>query len=179
MKRYRYKTDRLFHKALWCIIIILSFSILIKCIGIFGTDTLSQSTKSLESNLVSAACNYMIQSNIPMLDYVTNKDQNQNNNVILNTIVGVFPINRYVAEANEYIDDNLIDDNKESLLLTNGLNKRFDNAAYLALITGENSTPDVKSSLVMSNNVSTGIMPIDIISGEVYLESEDATGKWN
>lgn len=176
MKKYKYRAARLFQIAMWSVIFILSINLLIKCIRIYRTNSPSQTTQSLESNLVSAACNYMIQSNIPILDYIAKQDESGNNNFILNTLAGVFPINRYVAEANEYIDDNLIDEQKESLLLTNGLNIKFDNAAYLTLITGENSTTDDKSSLVMSNNVSTGIMPIDIISGEVYLESEDTTG---
>jgi len=199
MKKYKYRTARLFHRALWGVITIASFSLLIKCIGIFGTDSLSQSTQSLETNLVSAACNYMIQSNMPILGYIANKDQNGNNNLILNTLVGVFPINRYVAAANDNINDNLIENQKDTLLFANGSNLLFDNDVYRSLILqgiknnrteagidkiDDNQSTDVNtnnssltddSSLVSSDNSLPGIMPIDIISGEVYLEYEDAT----
>ena len=55
-------------------------------------------------------CNYMIQSNIPIADYVLNDSKdNKKNNFILNTMAGIFSINRYVFDNvepnNQYIEE--------------------------------------------------------------------------
>ncbi len=176
MRRYKYRAARLFHIVLWSIIFILSFYILIKCIRIFYLDSLSQSTQTLEANVVSAACNNMIQSNLPILDYIENQKEKDSKNLILSTMAGVFPINRYIVEAKEEAQDNLIEDENKSLLYANNnnllLNKiKEDQNTYNTV--DESSSTDDKGSLTTVNNDLLGIMPIDIISGEVYLEHEN------
>ncbi|MGB8451926.1 MAG: stage II sporulation protein P [Anaerocolumna sp.] len=192
MRRYKYRAARLFHLALWSIILILSLNVMIKCIRIFGPDMESNSTESFQSKVVSAACNYMLQSNIPILGYVSDSGENENKSFILNTMVGTFPINRYIAAASDGTENNFIEDNN-TLNMAFDSNLLFNNNQYVKMILSgvQNSgnetihnTADADNTSGPVDSVGTsapavngadGIMPIDIINGEVYLESEETS----
>ncbi len=193
MKKYKYRTARLFHIALWSLILVLSLNVLIKCIRIFGGDTVSNPAESLKTKVVSAAFNYMLQSNIPILEYVSGSGENKS--FILNTMTGTFPINRYIAQARDEIENNLIENRMDTLLFTNGSGLLFNNDLYVKMIlegiqnsrikaglnTAEGSNgsdgadASEESTFTISPGALNGIMPIDIINGEVYLEDETAS----
>ena len=130
-------------------------------------------------------CNYMIQSNIPIADYVLNDSKdNKKNNFILNTMAGIFSINRYVFENvepnNQYIEED------HDSIIANGADLKFSDEVYMAILNENrkkvldnkpigseetNADSEIDSEAAMSNQQS--LMPIDIISGDVYLEQGD------
>ncbi|QHQ61923.1 stage II sporulation protein P [Anaerocolumna sedimenticola] len=192
MRRYKYRIARLFHIALWSIILILSLNVLIKCIRILGPGTGGNSGESFETHMVTAACNYMMQSGIPILGYISGSEENENRNFILNTMIGNFPINRYIAQASDGSENNLIEDQNNALLFAGGNNTLFNNDLYVSKIlegidsynqlnvhnqtddnTNNNDRNSQEGDSAVAVNGINGIMPIDIINGEVYLESEE------
>ncbi len=182
MRRYKYRAARLFHIALWSMILILSLNVMIKCIRIFGREG-SNSEDSFEAKIVTSACNYMFQSGIPILKYISASGGKESNNFILNTMVGSFPINRYIAQASEGIENNLIEDETDILNLANDTEMLFNNELYVQRILegieyfGHNTEDDGTGENTQAIAVSgaNGIMPIDIINGEVYLEDEQTS----
>lgn len=193
MKRYRYRTVKLFHITLWCIILLLSLNVFVKCIRIFGLESGAGSTESFGTKVISSACNYILQSRISITDYISNSEAEEDNNFILNAMLDSFSINQYIAAASNITDNNLIEDQKEAFDFAYDL--LFNNDLYVKLIltgienskkgstetagsSGDNSKEtgtDTDSKEAMSANVLKGLLPIDIISGEVYLEEEDAS----
>ncbi|MDF2589759.1 MAG: putative rane protein [Anaerocolumna sp.] len=185
MRRYKYRVIRLFHIMVWSLIIIFSLNLLIKCIRIFGTDS---SGVTPESNLVTTAGNYMVQS-IPIMDYISASDNNANN-MLFNNLVGTFPINRYVTEVYDDTDNNYIeDDSTDAIFFANESNLLFNNDLYAELILQgiktyneqatnqstevineyDEDTSDKLGNISLSGN---GLMPIDIINGEVYMKND-------
>jgi stage II sporulation protein P len=187
MRRYKYRVTRLFHIALWGIILLLSLNVLIKCIQIFGPEAESTLTDTIGQKIVTVACNYMLQSNIPILGYVSGREENENKSFILNTMLGAFPINRYIAQASDVPGSNYIEDQMDTLDLADEDRLLFNNDLYVQrIIEGiehANSLTDAAQGPGIKNNSSGkdavpasssgGVMPIDIINGEVYLESEE------
>ncbi len=181
MRRYKYRAVRLFHITLWTLILILSLNVLIKCIRIFGPEG-SNLAESFEAKMVSEACNNMIQSGIPILEYISRNGEMENN-FILNTMAGSFPINRYIVQASEGTENNLIEEEADTFYLTDGSKQLFNNDLYVqSILKGieyfdEVHTADAsgESTEAMAVNGANGIMPIDIINGEVYLEDEQTS----
>jgi stage II sporulation protein P len=189
MKRDKYRVVRLFHMGLWSGIFLFSLYILIKCMQVFAIGTSDQSAKVLETQVVLTACNYMIESNVPILNYISDQEENETNNAIITNLAGVFPINRYIAEVKE-VDNTIIEEEQGSIKLANGSDLLYNKDIYLALVikdkegnqtneegnnTGSNTNTYSNSEgyNIDMNTIVNGIMPIDIISGEVYLETED------
>lgn len=189
MRRYKRRATRLLHIALWSIILILSLNVLIKCIRILGPEGESAAEGSIGEKIVSAACNYMLQSNIPILGYVSAGEENENKSFIFNTMVGNFPINRYIAQASEDTGNNFIEDQTNTLYLENESDLLFNNDLYVQRIlegieyydSANNKNEDnaaggngaSQEDAAVPVNGTNSIMPIDIINGEVYLESEE------
>lgn len=186
MRRYKYRKSSWLFIALWGMIFILSILLLFKSMQTYGTDSFYKASQTLESNMVSAACNTMMQSKFPILNYIDDRENSKNNNMILNTLAGVFPINRYVADAGNVVDDNRVETYNNSLLFSNGFNLLFNENTYNQSLNYDdadntysdsgNLNPDEESSSLYLENDSTENMPIDIIDGDVYMESEDAGG---
>ncbi len=188
MRRYKYRAARLFHIALWSIILILSFNVLIKCIRILGPDVVGGTEESFEAKIVTAACNYMMQSGIPILGYISGTRENENKSFILNTMIGSFPINQYIAQASGTLDNNFIEDQTNTFYFAGSSNLLFNNDLYVERIlqgieysksmngadTAEENDGSEDGGSVAVNGPN-GIMPIDIINGEVYLESEETS----
>jgi stage II sporulation protein P len=105
------------------------------------SDIKSETNQESKSNAVSNTFNYMMQSNLPILDYV-NDQNNSTSQSILNLAAKIFPINRYIADIEE---DKMIEENEDTMIL----------------VTEARNT-----------NLG-GIMPIDIIHGEIYKEQGD------
>jgi stage II sporulation protein P len=176
----RYRKARLFHITVWGLIVFLSIRLIIQCIQIFGAELNTDSRTPVENKLISSLCNYMMQSNIPIADYVINDGKdNKQNNFILNAMAGISPINRYVAEnadSNHYIEED-----HDSGVLANG-DLKFSDEVYMAILNenkkkllddlnGTNEDSDMDSEAAMTNP--QNLMPIDIINGDVYLEQGD------
>lgn len=183
MRRYRHRAERLVYIVVWSIILILGVNVLVKGILILGDDSLAKSANTMKNKAVSAAVNGLLESGVPILDYVTDKEQYETNGFILNTVVGGFPINRYVAQANELVNENYVQ-NSGSLLFTYGNEILFNNEKYIELImkgieqanAAAAKEEEEAADEVMNTDAATkGLLPMDIISGEVYLEVEDAT----
>lgn len=184
MKRYRHRAIRLFHILLWSIILILSLNVLIKCIRILGPEQEDSFTGSFGEKIVSAACNYMMQSHIPILGYVSDGMKKENKSFIFNAMIGSFPINRYIAQASEDEGSNFIEDQSSTLYLENNGDLLFNNSQYVRRILEGIEKFDALNNLkdkgispqdntAVPVNGSNSIMPIDIINGEVYLETEE------
>ncbi len=183
----RYKKAGLFHITVWGLIIFLSIRLIIQCIQIFGAELNSDSKAPVENKLISSLCNYMMQSNIPIADYVINDGkENKHNNFILNAMAGISPINRYVAE-NADLNDHYIEEDHDSGILANGSDLKFSDEVYMAILNEnrkkllenvpDNSDETDVASDIDSEAAMTGqqsLMPIDIISGDVYLEQGDS-----
>lgn len=182
MRRYRHRAERFVYIIVWSIILILGINVLVKGILILGDDSLAKSANSMKNKAVSAAVNGMLKSGVPILDYVTDKEQYEANGFILNTVVGGFPINRYIAQANERVNESYVQTNS-SLLFTYGNEILFNNEKYIELImkgivqsNAAAAKEEEEADEVMNTDTTTkGLLPMDIISGEVYLEVEDAT----
>lgn len=185
MKRYKHRAERLFHIIVWSVILILGINVLIKGIIILGNDTLPKSAESIKEKAVSAAVNGMLESGMPILDYVTDMEQYEKNGFLLNTLVGGFPINRYVAQANERINDSYIK-NDDSLLFVYGNDILFNNEKYIQLImdgikqaktekAGEEAVDADGDAVISTDTSAKGLLPMNIINGDVYMEVEDAT----
>jgi stage II sporulation protein P len=183
MKRYRHRAERMVYIIVWSIILILGINVLVKGILILGDDSLTKSADAIKNKAVSAAVNGILESGMPILEYVTDKEQYEENGFILNTVMGGFPINRYIAQANELVNENYVQKNN-SLLFTYGNEILFNNEKYIELIMdgieqSKAATEEEKKAeadAVMNTDTTTkGLLPMDIISGEVYLEVEDAT----
>lgn len=189
MRRYKYRATKLFHILLWSIILILSMNVLIKCIRILGPEE-GNYTGSFGEKIVSAACNYMIEAHIPIIGYVSAGENNDNKSFIFNTMVGTFPINNYIAQASEDEGNNFIEeDQSNTLYLENDPKLLFNNERYVQWILEAVDQYDSANSSNQGNttdgngingnndavpaNGNNSIMPIDIINGEVYLESEE------
>ena len=119
MRRYRYRAIRLFHIALWCVIIILSLNVLIKGINVLGKDSLNKVTNSFEKKIISTLCNNMIESNLPIAEYIADND-GTNSGFILNAMIDNFPINQYIAKASDGVGDNYIKEEENILLSSFG-----------------------------------------------------------
>lgn len=116
MKRYKNKTAGLFHITVWSIIIFLSIYILIQCVRIFGMETKikAETYEEPKENTISTTFNYMMQSSIPILDYV-NDQNNNNSHSFLNIAARIFPINRYIADTEE---EQIFEENEDTIILT-------------------------------------------------------------
>jgi stage II sporulation protein P len=116
MKRYKKRTAGLFHITVWSIIIFLSIYILIQCVKIFGMETKikAETYEEPKENTISTTFNYMMQSSIPILDYV-NDQNNNNSHSFLNLAVRIFPINRYIADTE---DEQIFEENEDTIILT-------------------------------------------------------------
>jgi stage II sporulation protein P len=130
----------------------------------------------------------MVQS-IPIMDYISASDNNANN-MLFNNLVGTFPINRYVTEVYDDTDNNYIeDDSTDAIFFANESNLLFNNDLYAELILQgiktyneqatnqstevineyDEDTSDKLGNISLSGN---GLMPIDIINGEVYMKND-------
>ncbi len=180
----RYRKARLFHITVWGLIVFLSIRLIIQCIQIFGAELNIDSRTPVENKLISSLCNYMMQSNIPIADYVINDGKdNKQNNFILNAMAGISPINRYVAENAD--STHYIEEDHDSEILANG-DLKFSDEVYMAILNenkkkllenvpddsnGRDEDSDMDSEAAMTNP--QNLMPIDIINGDVYLEQGD------
>jgi stage II sporulation protein P len=129
------------------------------------------------------------------MDYISNEDDTIRSNLILNTMAATFPINRYVASARNITNNNYIEEDHDSIKFAEETNLLFNNDLYVDLIMKGIENYNKKSSSNKSINetqnleveidgaqttnkngsVFNSLMPIDIISGEVYLEYEGTT----
>lgn len=180
MRRFKHRAERLFHIIVWSTILILGINVLVKGFLILGDNGLGKSTNSIKEKAVSAAVNGMLESGMPILDYVTDKEQFEENGFILNTVLGGFPINRYIAQANDSVHENYIQ-GKNSLLFSYGNDILFNNEKYIELIMdGIEQAKAAKAReelepTIHTNTSAQGLLPINIITGDVFLEEEDAS----
>lgn len=185
MRKYKYRAAKLFHIVLWSIIFILSINVLIKCIRILGPEK-GGFGRTFGEMIVSAACNYMAESQIPIVGYVANNGDDNYISNIFNAMAGDFPINHYIAQASEEVGNNYIEEKQsDSLYFATDPDLLLNNDLYVQrILEGIEQNDSVKENTYSdSNNVpgkgdsvqvtTNSIMPIDIINGEVYLESED------
>ncbi len=187
MRRYRYKAERMFFMTLWSIILILSFTVLIKGINVLGNNGLAKTSISLKEKVITVISNYVLENHNSIFQYVRDTSENSNSSYALSGMIHSFPINEYVANAteteseksNQYINNNpLIYSAKDNTLL------RYED--YLKLIKqGVHTTQQTSGNTVAetseepgdavavdSKGINSTMLPIDIINGEFYLEDE-------
>jgi len=128
----------------------------------------------------------MTQSNIPIVDYVKKDDNQPNqNSFIISTMAGLFSINRYVSD-NVDTDHIYIEEDHDSEILTTGSDLKFSDEVYMAILNENRNKilqnlPDITEEYdfnVDSEETMTdqqNLMPIDIISGDVFQEQNDTT----
>lgn len=182
MRRYRYKAERFFFMTLWTIILILSFTVLIKGINVLGNNSLAKSSESLKKKFVTVLSNYVLETHSPLLHYVeyTNGDSS---GYAFNGIIHSFPINEYVARADttserQYIENNplLYTTNNHTLMgPTEYLNLIMQGARAAGEETAANSGTDDGAVETESQGISSTMLPVDIINGEFYMENEDTS----
>lgn len=154
MKEFKNRNFKLFYITVWSFIFIFSLFLLFRCIVVFGSGTLKEDAKAAEVNVISAACNYMIHTSVPILDYISKQEEGGNANVILNTLAGTFPINRYVEEAGNFTAGGGTEEDK-SLLLNNSFNLLFHgNSAYNSS-SGSSQDASLDNSLDSSEDTSS------------------------
>lgn len=182
MRKYRYKAERFFFMTLWTIILILSFTVLIKGINVLGNNSLAKTSESLKKEFISVFSNYVLETHSPLLHYVedTNGDSS---GYAFNGIIHSFPINEYVARADTNTDRQYIENNP--LLYTAKNSTLMGPSDFLTLVlqgakaakstdSGSNTT-DEAAVAAESQGISNTMLPIDIINGEFYMENEDTS----
>lgn len=174
--KYKYRKSGLFYKFLWGIIFFCSILLLLKSIRTYGIDSSGKAIESLGSKLVSEACNYMMQSQFPILNYVTDKEDDGKSSIIINTLAGVFPINRYVADTGDNLDQNEVKEENNTLLFSSGFNLLFNQDTYNPDLYKQDIIDggEQDNGLEYGESDSTENIPVDIINGDVYMEDDYA-----
>lgn len=181
MRKYRYKAERFFFMTLWTIILILSFTVLIKGVNVLGNNSLAKSSESLKEKFITVLSNYVLEAHSPLLHYV--EDTNGvTKGYAFGSIIHSFPINEYVARADtaserQYIENNQMLYTKDNILM--------GSKEYLNLVLqgaqaaggGGNGNEDAKNDeeeavTAESQGINSTMLPIDIINGEFYMEDE-------
>lgn len=178
MKRYRYKAERFFFMTLWTVILILSFTVLVKGINVLGNDSLAKSSESLKEKLIIVFCNYVLETHSPILQYVTDKNED-GASYALSGIIHSFPINEYVARADtggerQYIENNPMLYNAQDKTLMGPeeyYNLIMQGIKQSASGIGQQEE-DGEAVAAESKGIGNAMLPIDIINGEFYLEDE-------
>lgn len=211
---------KLFHMLVWCAILVFSIYLMIKCIQIFGNETKDENEKvetisihkeedskdsvelkAIETSIISAICNYMIQSTVSILNYVSNIGDIISDDLIMNTFIVNMPINRYVALEDQSEQENTTDklfasyiDEIERIDFIKNNHFFLNNELYIAMILqgiGEyNEKKNTENQLIENEydlsavidgssiantfeNLNQRLMPIDIVHGEIYVENEE------
>lgn len=180
MRRYRYKVERFFFMTLWTIILILSFTVLIKGINVLGNNSLAKSSVSLKEKFITVVSNYVLESHSPLLHYI--EDANgKDSGYAFSGIIHNFPINEYIARADttegrQYIENNpMLYTSKDSTLMgpQEYLNLIKQGAQRASASATDTDEPAEDASVpVDSQGISNEMLPIDIINGEFYMEDE-------
>ncbi len=227
MRRYKYKAQKLFHIAVWSVIILLAINVILKSIEVFGPNkavtTINTNNESVhndqiidfdqsnnnmtykdksnkdktkvinidktETTFIGTIINYITRSNMPILKYAT-KDEVRSN-LIFNHLVGMFPINEYAMEYVDTKQEHFIEDLDGTLYFTKSIKNRLNNRYYASMIILDlqnevNGNVDhllesIRNprrfienggfgAFALSSNTLTGLIPIDIINGEVFME---------
>lgn len=142
-----------------------------------------------KTTFIGRAVNYIMSSNIPILRYAA-KDEIRTN-LIFNHLVGMFPINEYAMDYVDTKDEHFIEDLDGTLYFTKSLRNRLNNRYYSSMIILDlqnkvngnvdhllesitNPTRFIENGgfggFALSSNTLTGLIPIDIINGEVFME---------
>jgi stage II sporulation protein P len=187
MNKHKYNFAKIYHMVIWSVILILSINLIVQSIQIFGIGNMSTSKKE-EKTILSSILNYITRTNVPILKFVT-KDEERNNYFILNNLVDMFPINQYAMDVNISKMEHYIKNTDENLLFLNQNHSRLNNNYYVSMILRglQNARYNESSILLaeienrgiyfgsrrgnmaLANNLS-GLIPIDIINGEIYME---------
>ncbi len=182
MRRYRYKAERFFFMTLWTIILILSFTVLIKGINVLGNNSLAKSSESLKEKFITVVSNYVLESHSPLLHYI--EDTNgKGSGYAFSGIIHNFAINEYVARADttegrQYIENNpMLYTSKDSTLMgpeeyLSLIQQGAQRASANAGTAGTDAPMEEASVAAESQGISNDILPIDIINGEFYMEDE-------
>lgn len=197
MKRHRVKIEKIVYIIVWSIILLLGVNVLVKGVLILGDGRITKSANTIKNKAVSAAVNGMLESSMPIFDYITDKGRYEENGFLLDAVLVEFPINNYIAKTDGVIRENDIK-NSDTLVFTYGNDILFNNEKYIALIMdgvkrsnaarlstdheedsteshAEVETGEDADTYVDTDTTTKGLLPLDIISGEIYLEVEDAT----
>lgn len=189
MNKHKYNLAKIYHMVIWSVILILSINLLVQSLQVFGIGNRNESTK-MEKTVISSILNYITRTNVPILKLVT-KDEVKNNNFVLNNLVDMFPINQYAMDVNITKIENYVENSDMNLLFLNQQHSRLNNNYYVSMIIrGIQNTRYKDSSILLaeienrgiyfgsrrgniaaSNNL-PGLIPIDIINGEIYMESD-------
>lgn len=185
MKKNRYRAERFIYITVWSVILILAINVLVKGIFILGGDSVAKKASSLKERIISSAINHMYETEIPIVKYVSNKEQYDSNGFLVDSVVGGFPINQYIASANEKIKEDNHDNSdyieeNDTLIFAYGEDILFNNEKYMELIMkgiqDANEKMKGNEENILTAEASTSdTLPMDIIDGEVYMEVEDAT----
>ncbi len=189
MNRHKHNFTKIYHMVIWSIILVLSLNLLIQSIEVFGLGNMNYSKKT-ERTVISSILNYVTRTNIPIIKIIT-KDEEKDNNFVLNEFAGMFPINQYAMDINSSKIEHYIKDTDENLLFLSQKHSRLNNNYYVSMILRGIHNARYNENLVLlaeienrgiyfgsrggtvalANNLS-GLIPIDIINGEVYMEDD-------
>lgn len=193
MNRLKYKLSRIIHMIVWSVIILLSFIVLIELILVVRIGDIDSSQSKKHSSMIATLCNEMIRSNLPIIKYVSDREDEKY--FILNNMAGMFPINQYAVDSNEIRNDNYIKYRDDNLYILQSIDNRFNHYYYISMIymgiqNTNHSSEDYqynlepiyymenfsnywtnrRSGIALAPNNLSGIIPIDIINGEIYIE---------
>lgn len=184
IKGYRYRVVRFLHIVVWMLIVVFSINFLFRSVEVF-----SPGERKKESRFLSGICNFMINSSTPILKYVGEEDKESL--FVYNNFNSMFPINQYAMEYRGMERNFYIDVPDRGMYITESVRNRLNVKYYSSMILLDIQNKDLKNMdyiihnidnpfkvlggggigrLALSSNTLTGIIPIDIISGEVYMD---------
>lgn len=189
----------LLHIIIWIIIIILSINFIFKSIAVLGPQGgRAEQVKKTENIWVSKLINSMINSNLPILKYAVGNEKEHH--FVYDNFSSMFPINQYAVEHVDISREYFIDKPCDTLYFTKSIKNRLNPKYYSSMIILEmqnkiNGNVDYMiermehpstiltgggvGRLALASNTLTGIIPIDVISGEVYMEYDHHSNSYD
>lgn len=161
------KAVKRFYIFIWIIIVVVSILLLIENMYFIYKESKIMETGLIEKiKYTEDVLIPKIHSDIPILEYTTDKINGENHNIILDTLAKSFPINQYATDIN-------VTSNSRAL---NNRGTISDVMGIIDNIKSENKESDFKGSVESIDN-STELF-IDIIEGGVQkLEGEEEAKK--
>lgn len=189
MNKHKYNLAKIYHMVIWSVILVLSINLIVQSLEVFGISN-GKESKNKEKTVISSVLNYITRTNVPILKFVT-KDEVSNNNFVLDNLADMFPINQYAMDVNISKIENYVEDSDMNLLFLNKDHSRLNNNYFVSMIIrGIQNSRYKESSILLaeienrgiylgskrgtlsaSNNLS-GVIPIDIINGEIFMEED-------
>lgn len=161
------KAVKRFYIFIWIIIVVVSILLLIENIYFIHKESKAMGTELIDKvKYTEDVLSPKIHSDIPILEYTTDKNNGGSHNVILDTLANSFPINQYATDTN-IASNSRVMNNKGTISDVIGI---IDN------IKNENQESNPKGNIESIDNSKK--LYVDIVEGGVEkLEGEEESKK--